>query len=196
MPPISYLLSIVTTQKNVEDTIAVLNTAGRGQAFYGFSNGIVHTELWIIPKGKSNSKDITNKLQTIPTIRSISVVALSNPVREQELLPVRELFTQIGWDSSSVSNDELSLFINAKLQGFYTYYIDYNSREEVPKKIQIKPIEEHPQFSPDWLVSAEHTEEEIPDRDLTIDDLETYSFVIEEEEEDFEPPPPPSLNKK
>ena len=106
--------------------LAVLNIAGSGQAFHGFSNGVVSTDLSIIPKGKRNKQEVLIQLQAIPAIRSVSVVALSNPVNEKELKEVRELFAGIGWDACSVTNENLSLFINAKLQRQYTYYVDYD----------------------------------------------------------------------
>jgi hypothetical protein len=193
MTAVSYLIAIITTQRSLEVTLALQHIAGSGQAFHGFSNGTVSTDLWIIPKGKTNRQKVITQLQAIPTIQSISIVALSNPVKEMELTEVRELFAQVGWDTNSVTDEALSLFINAKLQGQYTYYIDYNPLEKAPIRIQIKPIQEHPHFSPDWLQSAVATEGEEQDREFTEDDTVIHSVVVTETiEEEIEPPPPPN----
>jgi hypothetical protein len=191
--PVSYLISVITSQKDVEVILAILNIAGKGHAFHGFSNGDISTDLWIIPKGKKNIQSVITELQTIPAIRSVTIVALSNPVKNSELLEVRKLFADVGWDASSVPDNTLSLFINAKLKGQYTCYIAYNHREKLPVKIEIKLIEEHPLFSPDWLKAADYTEDEIQSSDLTIDDIEIRSVVIETIQE-IETPPPPSQN--
>jgi hypothetical protein len=196
MTPVSYLISISGSQKGVEAILTVAKIAGRGQAFHSFSNGDVSTDLWIIPKGKRNRQEVLKQLQAIPAIHSVSVVALSNPIKEKELKEVRELFAGVGLDASSVTNEDLSLFINAKLQGQYTYYIDYDLRGKTPVKIQIKPIQEHPHFSPDWVKATDYTETEIPDRELTIDDIKISSVVIENIEMEEEPPPPPPPNDK
>jgi hypothetical protein len=190
MTPASYLMLITASKMDAEVTLAILNTAGRGQAFHGFSNGAVNTGLWIIPKAKGNKQEVITQLQAIAAIKSVSIVTLSKPVDENKLAEVRDLFAQLGWDTSNVTNDALSLFINAKLQGQYKYYIDYEHREKGQVKIQIKLLEEHPHFSPDWLKATGDKQDGAQDKELTIDDIEIRSVVIEAIEED-EPPPPP-----
>jgi hypothetical protein len=117
MTQASYLISVAASQKNVELILAILNTAGRGHALHGFSNGMVSTDLWIIPKGKRNREEIISQLHAIPTVDHVSVIALSNPVEGKELVEVLEMFTLIGWDASAVTNETLSLFISDKLNG-------------------------------------------------------------------------------
>jgi hypothetical protein len=194
MTTVSYLMSVTTSKMDVEVTLAILNTAGMGQAFHSFSNGVAHTALWIIPKGKKSRQEIITQLQAIPAIRNFSIVALSKPVNKNVLAEVRELFAQLGWDASKVTDDALLLFINAKIQGQYTYYIDYEHKGKVPVEIQIKLIEEHPLFSPDWLQATNHREYEEQDRELTIDDIEIRSVIIKSIEE--APPTPPPLDNK
>lgn len=198
MTTVSYLMSVTSSQKGAEVFLAILNIAGRGHAFHGSSNGAVSKDLWIIPKGNKNKQEVIKQLQAIPAILSVSVVALSKPVRETELAEVRELFAGFGWDASSVTDDELSLFINAKLQGQYTYFIDYDFEKARTEsvKIHVKPIEEHPHFSPDWLKKSIHVKEEMADRELTIDDIKISSVEIEEIEEEIETPPPPASDQQ
>lgn len=189
MTTASYLMSITTSQKNVEVILAILNIAGMGQAFYGENDGTVGTDLWIIPKSKKSTQEVTTQLQAVPAIRSVSVVQLSKPVKETELVEVRELFAGIGWDASSVTDEELSLFINAKLQGQYTYYIDHDQKKKgkEPAKIRIRPAQEHPYFSPDMLKESDYTKDD--DRELTIDDIEIRTVTMVDQI--AEPPPPP-----
>jgi hypothetical protein len=91
----------------------------------------------------------------------------------------------------------LSLFLDARLQGKYTYLIDFgHTQGRAPGKIHIIRAEEHPHFSPEWLTNKD-PEEEILERELTIDDLEIRSVVLEsikaEESTLPQPPPPPPL---
>jgi hypothetical protein len=184
-------------EENVEILLAIFNIAGKGQSFYGSSNGSVNTALWIIPKGKKNRKEVIEQLQAIQSIREISVVTLNNPVEETELEEVRELFVCAGLDTSEVTDNELSLFLNAKLQEQYTYFIDFD-HDQIRKgivKIHIKPIEEHPNFSPDWLKKDNDLKEELQDKTYTIDDIKIQQVTIQdikqEEERKIKPPPPP-----
>jgi hypothetical protein len=192
MTTVSYLMSVTTSQNDVEVTLAILNIAGMGQAFYGERDSTGGTDLWIIPQSKKSSQEVTTQLQAVPAIHSVSVVPVSKPVKETELTEVRELFVGIGWDASSVTDEELSLFINAKLQGQYTYYIDHDKKKKgkEPVKIRIRPSEEHPHFSPDWLKKNDYTEDDVQNRVLTIDDIEIRTVTIVHQIA-VEPPPPP-----
>ena len=101
------------------------------------------------------------------------------------------MFNSLGWDTSDVKHEELTLFLNAKLQGKYTYMLDFeHGKHRTKDKVRIIRAEEHPHFSPDWLTNN-NFEEDILDRELTIDDLEIRSVVIENIVEVESPPPPP-----
>ena len=192
-----YLMSVTTSQNDVEVLLAISNTAGRGEVFHGSSNGVTNTQLSIIPNGRKDREEVIAQLQALPSVLSVSVVTLSKPVIETELAGVRELFAGIGWDASSITDDELLLFINSKLQGQYTYYVDYDlgKMRNKPVKIRIKRIEEHPHFSPDWLRETKHIEEDELERDITIDDIEIRSITMEHTGK-VEPPPPPPPRRK
>ena len=179
-----YLLSITTSKTDTGIALAIRNTAGRAQAFHGFSNGGVTTNLWIISEARKSKEEVITLLQVIPAIQNISIVSLSIPVYTNELAEVRELFAHIGWDSSNVTDDALWLFINAKLKGQYNYYIDYDYKEKGPVKIQVKPIEQHPHFSPDWLKPTMHIDDKYHTREMTMEDIEIQSFVFKEVEGD------------
>src|SRR5688572_22297184 len=172
MTTFSYIMSVTTSKKDMEIILAILNTAGMGQSIHGRSNGVVNRDLWIFPKSKRNRQEIISQLQAIPGILSLSIVQLSNPVNVNELADIRELFAHHGWDARNVSDDTLSLYINASLQSQYIYFIDYDPGEVVPVMIQIKPLQEHPDFSPDWLKVPDINIDESRDREFTIDDFE------------------------
>jgi hypothetical protein len=187
----SYIMTVATSQTGVEVFLAIKNIAGTGHAQYGRSGEFGSVELWIVPKSKKSREELLTQLQDVSFIQQVSVVALSKPVTHKELLEVRDLFTDLGWDTSGVKDEELSLFLNAKLQGKYTYMIDCgHGNGRAAEKIRIIRAEEHPHFSPEWLAYNDD-DEEILDRELTIDDLDIRSVVIETEEEEEEPPPPP-----
>jgi hypothetical protein len=194
MTSISYLLSITTSSQETEVILAILNTAGRGHALFGTSNEVVSKTLWFIPKGRKNKEEVTIQLKAIPAIQQVSVVALSQPLGSTELAEIRELFNDFNLDAKDVSDDELSLFIDSKIQGKYSYYIDFdhkNTRWE-KAKIHIKRLEDHPQFSPDWVKRENSITESDMERDLSMDDIEVHTISFESSgEEEIEPPPPP-----
>jgi hypothetical protein len=191
MPP-SYLIAVITASKQVEVLLAVLNIAGKGRAFLGMSDGTVNTDLWIIPKGRRNKEEVLAQLRATPAIDSVAVVALSNPVHNEELGEVRELFSQIGWNSSDIADEALSLFLNDKLRDEYSYYIDFDPRERVPRKIRIKRFEDHPDYSPDSLKATPQGEETDPDKQYTIDDISVSSVTLKpiKRRRRSQPPPP------
>jgi hypothetical protein len=191
---LSYLMAVTTTSNPVEVMVAVWNIAGRANAICSFSDGTFSTDLWIVPNGKRNREDVLAQLQATPAVQSVSVVALSNPVRNEKLWGVRELFGQIGLDASDVTDETLFVFVNAKLQGEYSYYIDFNPRERSPRKIRIKRIEDHPAFSPDWLKSTQQTKEVDADKEYSIDDFKISSVTLKPIKHRPPTPPPPPNN--
>ena len=194
-------MTVSTSQKDVEVILAILNIAGMGQAIYGENDSTGWTDLWIIPQSKKSKHEVTTQLLAVPAIRRVSVVRLSKPVKEIELSEVRELFAGIGWDASSVTDKELSLFVNAKIQGQYTYYIDHDETKKgkEPVKIRIRPAQEHPHFSPEMLKKSYYPEDDAEDRVFTIDDIKIHEVTILDQitvEPVEEPPPPPhNLNQ-
>jgi hypothetical protein len=193
MTTVSYLISVTTSQNDAEVTLAILNLAGKGQAFYGQTDDSGSTDLWIIPDSRKNRQELTTHLQAVPAIRSVSIVPLSKPIKEAEFAEVRELFAEIGWDASDVTDQELSSFINDKLEGKYTYYIDHDPRKngKVPAKIRVRPLTQHPHFSPDWLKKSDDAKDDIEDRELKIDDIEIREVTITRQVANEPPPPPP-----
>jgi hypothetical protein len=186
----SYIMTVATSQTGVEVFLAIKNIAGTGHAQYGASGDFGNVEMWIVPKSEKSKEELITQLQAVPFIHQVSVVTLSKPVNKNELVDVRELFHSLRWDTSDVKDEDLSLFLNAKLQGKYTYMIAFEQgKGRATEKVRIIRPEVHPDFSPEWLTNSDY-EEEILDRALTIDDLEMRSVVVENVVE-VEPPPPP-----
>jgi len=197
MAPVSYLLSITASRDDKEILLAIFNIAGMGRAIYAEYGNDISKSLWIIPKGKETQLEVEARLLSEPAIQSASVVGLNNQVTESELTDVRRLFTDVGWDTSDVNNDELSIYVNAALKRQYNYYIDFDHKEKVsaPVKIRVKPIQEHPEYSAEWLQQNIHYEEEDEDKVFTFDDFEIVQESFEESielDDENEMPPPPS----
>lgn len=188
METFSYIMTVSTSQAAVEVFLAIRNIAGTGRAQYGRSGDFGNVELWIVPKSKKSKEELIAQLQTVPFIQTVSVVELSKPVTNKELLEVRELFNSLGWDTDNVKDEELLLFINARIQGKYTYLLEVvHDKDRARDKISVIRAEEHPHFSSEWLANDGY-EEDMLDRELTVDDLKIESISIELAEEE-EPPP-------
>jgi hypothetical protein len=186
MNPVCYLISIILfprPDRNAEVLVAVHNITGIGRCIYGYGYNNIYKELWLIHKPKSNRTEVEAKLQKVLSNYEVSVIALNNPVQEVELGPVRTFLYAFGWDLGSVSDQELSLYINSALQRQYKYYVDFKPEfnESGTVRIYIKKQEDHPDFTPHWLGDEEgldEDEDEDEDGEMTIDDIETVHETI------------------
>ncbi len=189
MTTFNYIITIATSQSDAEYFLAVRNTIGKGRPQYGVSYEHGSLELWIVGAVKKNQEELMTKLRAVPFVQQVSVVTLSSPVTSKELLNVRELLNNIALNTDTVSDELLSLFIEAKLQGKYTYGFEIEQGQNgIPKKMRIIPAQEYPDFSPEWLTYNDN-DYEILDRDLTMDDIEIRK---EEIVEDVKLPLPPN----
>lgn len=178
----SYILFIEkSSQGDIELMLSILNIAGRGFSFYGSSNDSTSLSLWLIFNGKNNPAEIKKQLEAISPIKKVTVITVSSPIKETEIKALREVFLKIGWDSQDVSNEELSMFIKAKLHHQETHYIDYDHKkiQSSPVKIKIIPIQNHPDFSLDWLKEKKFNPEDLTNKEFTKDDfkIETIEFT-------------------
>jgi hypothetical protein len=181
-----------SSEGGVDLLVSILNTAGRGSAFYGAGNDAGSISLWFIYKPRNSPAEIKKQLEANPIVRKVTVVELSRPVTETELTELRAAWLQIGWDTSDITQAELSDYINTQLAGQHSYYIDGGSAppRRLPVKIRIRRLQDHPGYSPDWPMQSNYDPENLPDRDFTADDfiIETVEFTSTEE---VPPPPPP-----
>ncbi|GEM_PF-2920011 len=181
MEKFNYIITITTAQNGAEFFLAVRNTIGKGRPQYGGSYEHGSVELWIVGGVKKSQKELITKLQAVPFVHKVSVVLLSSPVTNKELLDVREILKNIDLNTDTVSDELLSLFIEAKLQGKHTYGFEIeHGQKGMPKKVRIIPAQEYPDFSPEWLTYNDN-DYEILDRDLTMDDIEIRKEEIVEE---------------
>ncbi|HET6768436.1 MAG TPA: hypothetical protein VFH08_13590 [Chitinophagaceae bacterium] len=197
MTPVGHIISVTVSPGNKEVVPVVLKITGRGQLIFGSTMQDLSNHLFVIPDSEKSAQEITAELQAVPGFSKVAVVALSQPVNEREISDVRKLFAGLDWDASGVTDDQLSLFIDDKLRGQYTYYIDLghkkNSGGTIPMRIKL--LVEHPKFSPDWLIARGRTKEKIQGIEQSFDDIETRELMVEmEAKEEPEPPPPPPIN--
>ncbi len=196
MIPVGHIISVTASASDRQVMRAVLKIAGSRQMVFGITTEDVSTHLFVIPESKKSTEELATEVQAVPGLSKVAIVALSKPVNKMELAELRELFAGLDWDASSVTDDELSLFIDDKLLGQYTYYIElgHKRNESGMVSMRIKRLEDHPQFSPDWLVNNGAKKDETQNEEQTFDDIETHEVMIEliqEVEEVEEPPPPP-----
>ena len=189
MKPFGYIISVTTSQNNPEDLLTVLKIAGQGQFILGTSTETLSTHLYAMAAGKKSRQELATQLQAVPGFSKVHVVALSKSIKKTELSEVRKIFDEFDWDSSSVSDDELSSFIVSKLKGQHTYYLDldYKKRGKGAVKMYVKRLEEHPQYSPDWVKITDREKKATNDSD----DIDTGTLLLVSEEKEVEPPPPP-----
>ena len=196
MTPVGYMISVTASPSNRQVVQTVLKLAGAGQTISGLTTESISAYLFVTTAGTKSTQELTIQLQAAQDFSKVTIVSLSKPINRAELSEVREIFAGLNWDASNVSEDELSLFLNDKLLGQYTYYIDldldHRKYRRGPIPMRIKRLEDHPQFSPDWLIDTGRKKEEIQDGE-SADDIETHESLIEgvEKEEVIPPAPPP-----
>ena len=157
MVPTSYLVYLSSTEMTLELSMKISNIAGRGRSMIGYSDDSGSNELWLIPEGKYETKKMIDNLNALPGVRVISAVALSKPIKTTEIIGIRDVFSSIGLNTANVSDDELAMYFNDQVNDRFTHYIDYDHRQKMkgPVEISIKRLEDHPHFSPDWLIKKE-----------------------------------------
>ncbi|HEY1019516.1 MAG TPA: hypothetical protein VGE25_10975 [Sediminibacterium sp.] len=170
----SYILYIEqSSMGDLEVTLSILNIAGIGYSLHGSSSDTGCASLWLIYSGKNNPEEIKKQLEKIPPIKKVTVITISNPMKESEIADLRAVFLKIGWDATAISTEELSMFLNDQLQGQKTHYIDFDHKKmwRHPVKIKIKPLQEHPNFSQDWLQETHFKLQDLTDKEITKDDI-------------------------
>ena len=187
----NYIISITDDFHSKEAVVAIFNMSGGAQMHFGLG----HTSFWIIPNSNKNREETIAQLEAVPGLQSIYVVTLSNPVKKEEVLEVREMMKAFSIDTSAVKDALFSSYLNSILNNKPTYYLDFDNElfRFGQTKLSIKVLEDHPDFSPEWL--QPYPCEDIG-REFTVDDFVTESETFEDiiEEEDEVEPPGPDLN--
>jgi hypothetical protein len=172
----SYILYIEqSSQGDVDFTLSTLNIAGVSIPLYGRSGDFGCVSLRLLLKARNKPTEIKKQLEAISIVNNVTLVAVSSPLEESEISDLRNIFLKIGWDTQEVSREDLSIFIESNLQGRYTHYIDFDHKRHrnLPVKISIKRLQEHPNFKPEWIRETNIGLENLPDKEFTREDITT-----------------------
>ena len=180
-------------QSEAEAVLSVLKIVGSGQVFFGSGDGLVTTNLMAIPANGKSTKELTAQLEAVSVIRSVFVIAISDPISQAELSGVRNLFASVNRDTSDIGDEQLTLYIASKLRNEYTYYLDIAQRrnEKGLFNVRIKRLEEHPEFTPDWISDATTKKRKRQYAKHPFEEIETGHVVLKSKEYPVPPPPPP-----
>ena len=186
-----YFISVSVPQSEQEVGLAIYKILSPCHVLMGFgSDKIAMTNLYVSTATHSSASELKNELKALKGVSQVLVSPLSSPIKPDELAEVRSAFAAIDRDATSVSDELLSMYLNLKLQGKYTHYMDFgfkpNSKGLFP--MRINRLEDHPEFSPEWLkdtaVNMSEGKEEY---------FVSGSMTITSEEKRIVPPPPPPL---
>lgn len=120
-------LLILLKLKEYSDEVyyTIMNSIGRGY-HYCKGDNLCRTELWMIPKARKEKQEIITLLKAIQDVQTVSLVVIEGSAIPADLNEVRSLFADYGWDTGSVSDEELLLYLNSVFQLKNTYYIDFD----------------------------------------------------------------------
>lgn len=190
-------VSITEINPSKEAMVAIFNMSGAACMHFGLG----HTSFWILPNNKKDREETIAQLESVPGLHSVYVVSLSNPVTIEEVGEVRKMLNVFSIDTSAVTDDKLAAYLNSILDNKSTFYIEFDDEaaRKGDTKLLIAALEEHPDFSPQWLLQPYTSEEDLLGREYTVDDfeIETESFEdIIEEEDEVQPPWQDSIDKQ
>ncbi len=179
MEPNSCLLYIEQSVPGDTDfAVSVLNIAGFGQPLYGTSSDAGCASLNLIVDARNEPAEIKKQLEAIPIVQQVTLVALSHPLDGATIAGIRDVFLKIGLNTQKISDEALSMFIAAKLQGRNTHYIDFTHarHRRLPVIISIQPIQDHPDFKPEWIQADASAMEGLTDKIDTPKDVTTITI--------------------
>jgi hypothetical protein len=194
MSRFNYLLSVTITEHSKEQLLALMNIGGSVHLLAGRLYDSVEKKLLVIYQSKNHLEELAIALEAVPGVIEPRVVNWAEPPATAEIAAARALFLHIGWDTVGISDELLIQYINNALQGKPRLYVDQDPKklQKGVDRISIKPIEEHPQFSRDWLKGQNRSITPDPDRVFTNDDIVVEKYSVEEIEEGYPPPSPPA----
>ncbi|HEX8334049.1 MAG TPA: hypothetical protein VF622_15625 [Segetibacter sp.] len=187
-----YIISFQTFEEYRAPIFTLMKIAGTVHDIFTSTSNKVTTHVYAVPSGKLKRQELTAQLQAVPDFQNVIVVEISKPIKGKELFKVREI-SAVNYDASKASDHDLSLYLNAKLDGQFSYYIhSLRSRnKEGQTHIQIKRIEDHPEYATILKNELEAKETHSGGEDEIIIDEEV---MLEEMERSIrEAPPRPPL---
>lgn len=192
MAPIGYIISVTTSDNSSQPVLTILRLADSVQMLGGSSNERAATHLFLLPVTKKSKQELIAELQLIANASNISVVSLSQPIKEEELTEVRKIFAGMSWDTSNISDRELSVFLDDKLQGQCVYYMDAEHKKgERMLSMRIKHLKDQAESSPEGQEKSNCNRQNMNDGQKRLEEFETRKIVLEEVVENVPPPPPP-----
>jgi len=144
--------------------------------------GVGRTSFWTLPNSKKNGEEVIRLLKAIPHIQSIFLVSLSKPIKPVEVEELRKILNRFSIDTTAITTKQFEVYLESILEEKDIYCIDFKNEPYNGKhiKIFIKPIEQHPDFSPECLLHSLRTKEDIAEREYTVDDFEIEIETFEE----------------
>lgn len=158
----AYLILLTSvSQLTTDDTRLILSSAGFGQALYGSSTDFVSQTLWLIRRPLNDANSIHQALSSISSIQSISIAPLDIPIESSQVTLIRNIFRELNWVSTSLTDPEISSYFESELKFTKTHYIHFDHHINTNKRITFKPLKDLPEYSTDWEESQKKLSEAI-----------------------------------
>lgn len=158
----AYLILLTSgSQLTSDDARLILSSAGFGQAIYGSSTDFICQTLWLIRRPLNNANSIHQALSSISSIHSMSIIPLDIPIETSQVTLIRNLFTKLNWISTSLTDSEISNYLESELKGTKTHYIHFDHHTNTDKIITFKPLKNLPEYSTKWEESQKKLSEAI-----------------------------------
>ena len=184
-----YHLAITSNPPSFETVLAILNKAGHGRCVTTLIHKNISIELWVISKLKGERKVVIEQLRNSTGIHDVHLAAISNPITMEELTAVREVFRELNWDDSDLTSEKLADYLQSLSLHKYNLYLDCKIRND-KVKLSINRLEDHNDFSTEWLTPAPDHLMYLPDKELTLNDFIVVEEVLSRSGEAPLPPGP------
>lgn len=192
-----YLILLTSSsQLTIEVAHNIHSFAGFGYALYGTSSDSICQTLWLIRRPKNDADSIQQTLSTIPDIQSVSIAPLDIPISPSQVTFIRNLFTKLQWDSTSVTNLEISEYFESELKGTKTHYFHFSDHTNNTRTLTLKLLKDLPEYSSEWEERQQKLSEAIANGSFDNIDTSKISHVtveineiVEKRIEPFDPPP-------
>lgn len=175
----SYILYInQSSQEDLDFSLSLLNIAGFNFPLYGSSGDFGCVSLRLLLKARNTPEEIVRQLEDLSIVNKVSLVSISKPLTDSELVELRNIFLLIGWDTQDISEEELNMYIQSHLQGRSTHYLDFDQKRSNNSlvKVRVRRLEDHPNFKPEWIKERKIDLSKFSDKEFTRDDF-SYTTI-------------------
>ena len=198
MKPAGYLIAISHSATNNILPVDLLQAAEEILPVFGTSTDETVRNLYVVPSDDITAMELTARLQALPCIGSVSVIALSNTFKRGELKNVRTLLKDFGINAGTVPDAELATYLASTLAREYTYYMEKGFRQNQNglSPLRIRRVEDLrrqiAQQGNETGCVVNGTTEMYKGTEIKV---VTATFEISEPEEPPPPPPPAALSE-